>query len=465
MSLIFLIWFLSGFLMIYSGFPRADKKKTFEKQETLNKYATQIKTLAIDSVTPEQLTLSVLHKKPVYLYSNTIIDATTLTPITSFTNKALDSLIINDYNTTIKDKKIITDFDSWIPWSRYQKYFPIHKYYLADNTKTEVYLSEKTGTVVQETTSKTRWFARFGAIPHWFYYKSLRLNQGLWADFVIWLSGIGCIMCLSGLVVGIYRSRKWRKAKKKGLLGFSPYKEKWYRWHHIVGMTFGVFAFTFVFSGMISLLDVPQWQWIISSKTETNYPELWKEQANDINQFTLSIETLLNNPNFPNIKSVQYQKFNNTPYYVIQQEYGKPIWIDASKPEPTQKIFTTKEIEDIATQKFDKLNYKTTIMTESDGYYRGSTETVKFVFDDVDNSWFYVPLADPNSVRLLNKNERLGRWLYQGLHTFNFPVFEGIDWLRKTLLIIVSIFGTIISLTGVILGYRYFKRKIKKLHK
>lgn len=31
------------------------------------------------------------------------------------------------------------------------------------------------------------------------------------------------------------------------------------RWHHITGVIFGVFALTFVFSGMMSLVDIPSW--------------------------------------------------------------------------------------------------------------------------------------------------------------------------------------------------------------
>ena len=61
-------------------------------------------------------------------------------------------------------------------------------------------------------------------------------------------------MCFSGLWIGIW---VFWKNRKKGLR--SPYKKWWLRWHHITGVVFGVFALTFVFSGMMSLVDIPSW--------------------------------------------------------------------------------------------------------------------------------------------------------------------------------------------------------------
>ncbi len=72
--------------------------------------------------------------------------------------------------------------------------------------------------------------------------------------FMIWASGLGAIMCFSGLWIGIW---VFWKNRKKGLR--SPYKKWWLRWHHITGVVFGVFALTFVFSGMMSLVDIPSW--------------------------------------------------------------------------------------------------------------------------------------------------------------------------------------------------------------
>lgn len=461
LSLVFLVWFLSGFVMIYSGFPHADRKRAFNKQEPLKRHIASVQPFTTDSILPQQLTLSVLNGKPVYTYSDKQVDASTLAPIHSFSEKTLDSIISVSYTANF-EKEVLNDFDSWIPWAYFEKYFPIHKYYIKNSAKTEVYLSEKTGKIVQETTAKKRWLARFGAIPHWFYFKSLRLQKGLWADIIIWLSGIGCILCLSGIVVGFYRSRKWRKAKKRGLLGFSPYKKKWYRWHHIIGMTFGLFTFTFVFSGMLSLMSIPQW--LVPVDTSVNYAEEWREKATDFSVYKLSISEVLATPALKDVKTLTWRMINGVPYYLVQKSYRTPILIDAREnSEVKQKVFSREEIASIASQKFSNHTYTLDVMNEYDGYYNNPANAIaKLKFEDNNLSWLYIDTHNPDFTASLDKSSRLRRWLYHGLHTFNFPALEGVDWLRKTLLIIVSIFGTIISLTGVVLGYRYCKRKLKK---
>src|SRR5262249_26465532 len=66
-----------------------------------------------------------------------------------------------------------------------------------------------------------------------------------WAQTIIWLSLAGSVMCALGLVWGFYS-------------GFaSPYRG-WMRWHHYVGLVFGVVSFTWVFSGLLSM---DPWDW------------------------------------------------------------------------------------------------------------------------------------------------------------------------------------------------------------
>ena len=63
-------------------------------------------------------------------------------------------------------------------------------------------------------------------------------------------------MCLTVIILGIRSYYSYFKKKKKW---GSPYKKPAYKWHHIIGFFFGLFVFTFAFSGMMSLVQVPQW--------------------------------------------------------------------------------------------------------------------------------------------------------------------------------------------------------------
>ena len=63
-------------------------------------------------------------------------------------------------------------------------------------------------------------------------------------------------MVIAGLYVGIYTTVQARRRRKKR---FIPYKKRWYYWHHLTGLVFGLFTLTWAFSGMMSLADPPEW--------------------------------------------------------------------------------------------------------------------------------------------------------------------------------------------------------------
>src|SRR5205814_3466229 len=75
-----------------------------------------------------------------------------------------------------------------------------------------------------------------------------------WRQLVIWLSGTGCVVALLGLTVGIWRASPSRRyfLRRYNRRTWSPYVGTM-RWHHWGGLIFGTLAFTWVFSGMLSM--------------------------------------------------------------------------------------------------------------------------------------------------------------------------------------------------------------------
>ncbi len=471
LSLVFLMWFLSGFVMIFARFPKPDKKQAFEKSEMLKSYISEIKIP--EGLVSTDITLEVVNGLPIYTSKSSsfyspkpvTINARSLKPVLNFPERKLDSMVKARYQSNIAKKTILTDFDAWIPWSGFRDFFPIHKYFLDDDAKTEVYVASTTGKVVQESTRKQRWLARFGAIPHWFYYKSLRLHQGLWADFIIWLSGIGAVLCLSGLIVGVYRSRKWKRLKKKGLLHFSPYGKKWYKWHHMVGMIFGVFAFSAVFSGMLSLQDIPQW--LLPLKEKPDYQKIWDETVTDYSSFNLPLSKVLEDERFSDTKQIQWQKIGEKPYYFLYQNEGSPTIVKADQTDSVGlKVFDYNDLKQLIAKKFNTQIYSISHLKTTDYYFNPKKRVVaKVVFNDNNKTWGYIAADNPTKLYTNHKSKRISRWLYDGLHTLSFPGLSEVDWLRKTLLFIICILGTIISSTGVVLTYQYLTRLKKKWKK
>ncbi|PID89234.1 MAG: hypothetical protein CSB01_03060, partial [Bacteroidia bacterium] len=235
-------------------------------------------------------------------------------------------------------------------------------------------------------------------------------------------------------------------------------------WHHIIGLTFGVFVFTFVLSGMFSLADVPQW--LMPIDKSVNYKALWEEDSKDFEAFTLPVSTVLTDKRFANTKKIEFRTIDHTPYYLLYQDYKKPIFVAANQAADSNiqvKTFSYQYLVGLAAQKFKGHTYSITELTAPDNYYNPKQKTAaKLVFDDNNRTWLYINTLDPSHFRSIDKSQRVIRWVYQALHTFNFPKIGEIEWLRKTILIILLIFGTFVSLSGTILGYRFLRRKIKK---
>ena len=116
-----------------------------------------------------------------------------------------------------------------------------------DGAGTEVYVSRYTGEVRLVTTTKTRTLAWIATIPHWFYITPLRTNQPLWYWTVVVTSALGCLLALLGLVLGVTQFNKSKPFRWSNAVRY----QGWMRWHYISGVFFGIFALTWVFSGLL----------------------------------------------------------------------------------------------------------------------------------------------------------------------------------------------------------------------
>ena len=106
--------------------------------------------------------------------------------------------------------------------------------------------------MVLRTTRRERIWGYLGPVIHWVYFTPLRRNGPLWSEVVIWSSLIGCVMCLSGLVWGLWRFSPASRFRLKRVPSHSPYAG-WMKWHHYAGLIFGVVTLTWTYSGLLSM--------------------------------------------------------------------------------------------------------------------------------------------------------------------------------------------------------------------
>ena len=205
-------WFISGIVMIYHSFPRVSQEDRFTRAEILDTNglpAIQDVLLRLPAKTPPRgLTLNNPYGDPVFsigggrqrieIYADTNVVAPVI-------NYALCENRAVRWCTNRKITRVDTlhSLDQWIPLAHYKREFPIYKFYFEGPEKYQLYVSSRTADILQFTNSNNRFWAWFGAIPHWVYFTVIRGNQNLWTQFMYWACYLGMFMCFTGFVLGI----------------------------------------------------------------------------------------------------------------------------------------------------------------------------------------------------------------------------------------------------------------------
>lgn len=469
LSILFMLWFLTGFVMIYHNFPKISDQEKYRGLSVIDaSYSEEIDSLI------NYLSDANLHFETFLLKSKAegkfLIEYGTKENYFIVNDKKQSInrqsfADIQDYATRLNHAPIIrvdtlNNLDRWVPYDKHYKDFPLYKFYYQDENKSELYVSSQTGEGIQYSNTDSRFWAWMGAIPHWLYIFNLRHYTDIWKTVVIALSGIGSLMCLSGIIIAVRSFYKRYRRKKKIQ---SPYKSI-YKWHHVLGFIFGIFIFTFAFSGMMSLQKVPQW--II----KTHNPQLEKNVNNNPltilpNKYPLDYKDILEIYK-GEIQKLEWSIYGDKPYYKIVMN-DSLFFIDASVSNKSTKLYLT---EDDVKKRIDKIhsgsNYKIELMTDYDNYYihkryKYPLPVYKVTVDDPDKSLYYIN-PETTETRYFNTNIRARKWTYQALHSFSIKWFLDRPVIWNILMWISMIGGTMVSITGVILSLRFIIRKMKK---
>ena len=459
------MWFLSGFVMIYHSYPRVTKLDQLESQlPILGKLPPAEEMQAgfssnqfIQSLSLEmQLDKAVFHIRDKE--SSSTVWADGLKSVPDVNDQFLDKIAMQWNTSPIVRVDTLYEVDQWTLPKKSARIFPLYKYYFDDSDKSQLYISSTSARVYQYTTRSERIWAWLGAIPHWVYFTSLRENQPLWIEFVKWTSGISCIMLALGMVLGVRIFRKSRTRSYK-----SPYRKRWYNWHYLSGLIFGLISISFAFSGLMSLIDLPDW---LKKKPSVEAVKISRKPTElDLSKYILDYRTLIDS--IPKIKSIEWAVSYDRPYYRVMQD-DKTHLIDATVSEYIQPMqLTTADIKKDITLMHGTANYELALIEEHDDYYfNKNKERVPLpvfrviIHDDLNTHYYYNPKTLSRS--RYDDNTRLKRLLYNGLHSLNFKFLADRPILWNILMYFLMIGGSLLSITGVVLSFKWVCRKSKK---
>ncbi|HXD74249.1 MAG TPA: hypothetical protein VN628_10950 [Vicinamibacterales bacterium] len=474
LCLFFLLWFPSGFVMMYWDYPSVTPALRFSHLAALDPATIRISPaeaaakVRFDGRGPIRLTT--FAGRPIYRLGGrgeaSVVYADTGEEQVDITQN--DVARIAQMWTGQSPKTATVDAvdlsDQWTLQNRVGDLQPLWKFSWPDGQ--QLYVSEGIGDVIQYTTRASRIGAYFGAIPHWLYFTPLRRNGPLWSRVVIWSSGIATGAALLGLLIAVLVFSPSRRYRYAGAPASIPYSG-WKRWHTIAGLLVGVAAVTWAFSGLLSM-----------------EPFQAREESADAQKLQRALGSLRG--------VAPLERFSKSPQAAIAQlrglrvkelEWisiaGEPVYFATMSPGDTRIVpmggapMATLDPQALADLVGDGLKpypgARVSVMAQYDRYYldrrrAAPLPVLRVELNDTDGTRFYV---DPKSARVVGGYTApnfLERWLYHGLHSMNFP------WLynyRPAWDIIVIAFmagGTALAFTSLVLAWQVLGRKLRVIN-
>jgi hypothetical protein len=473
LSLLFLLWFLSGIVMMYWSFPSVSAKDRLERFPALN--SASIKVTPLDayrvlhsSREPSQVRLNSFDGRPVYrfrtgsderlVYADTGLEPANVRP-------EMLCRIATDWagpNAGQASEAPVTEPDQWTVQGQLRNLRPLWKYSFPDGQ--QVYVSGNSGEVVQYTTTRSRFWAYLGAIPHWLYFAPLRVHQKTWSNVVIWTSGIGTLATLLGIAIALWMYSPSKRYRNSGMPTGIPYQGQ-KRWHMIFGLLFGVLACTWAFSGMLSMNPFPTNTSAPAPPTDlARIPSALRGARFDLTAFSERhpSDALRAAADFAT-KELELATVAGEPTYIATSATGASLFIPLQGAPFTD--FGQARVAEVIQRAASPTALDIRLLTEYDAYYldRHREKPLPVLLITEQNSPDARYYVDPKTARVVgnyNSASWVNRWLYHGLHSLDFP------WLYKyrplwDIVVITLMLGcTALCVTSLILTWQVLQRKV-----
>jgi hypothetical protein len=462
--LLFAMWFLSGLVMMYVGFPELTEQERLRGLSALRigeAVVTPAAALAAlpdgaGKLPPQRMSLQTLHAstppEPVWR----ILDAQGHRHVVSARDGRLlgpfdagqAEIIARAFSGRPAARWVETlDRDQWTVPNGLNPLRPLHRIAVGDAADTELYVSSLTGEVVRDTTRLERFWNWLGAVPHWIYFTPLRADPPLWHDMVVWVSGLCIISAVSGLAIGVMRVRL-RSRYRSGAA--TPYRG-WMAWHHLAGLVGGLCVLSWIASGWLSM-NPNGWfaRGGIGPAAQLQY------QA-PAGAFPWPV------PSAPaGARELQLQWFAGHPLAVWRDADARTTVASAYTQQPTTitaeqiRIAAVRLVPNAPLQRMSMLHHE-------DIYWYGHHHTRalpvwRLEFGDALGTWLHI---DPDSGQVLGHSDRVARtrrWLFNAAHSLDFPwllqhrpAWDAVVWL-------LSAIGLLVSVSGVVIGWRRLRR-------
>jgi hypothetical protein len=466
LCLLFLTWFATGIVMTFAGFPRVGERDKLAHAEALRQESIRIPPSALKELATgaDAIELHALGSRALYTVRNadrtSSVFADSGERLSHLDEGTLRSIASGWLHATLSDSAQLNEVDQWTPQANRHGQLPFGRFRAYDEAGTEIYVSYVDGEVVQLTSARTRLLAWVGAIPHWIYPIQLRKHASAWRTLVIALSGLGALVSGSGLVHGLSVARIARRSARRTPLSVSPFQDPWLAWHHRLGLSFGLLAFTWVLSGMLSFFPFAR-----AAQSDPTAADVaaFRGAALDPRSFTRDLGDTLGHCQRSlrgAVKRVELLMAGGSPFYVCSDGSGASRILRANDSSPPSVTLATATMARFVRPLGKGAAVESeTLLQERDDYYYPTHFGPELAFPVLRTRFAsgLVTYVSPGSLRVVRRYSSSGtayRWLYPGLHSLDFPALYQRAWLWHPLIVGLLLGGGALAASGVWLSLR-----------
>lgn len=459
LGLLIIMWFATGIVMMYAGgLPRVTAQLRLERAGDID--LSRVRLTPADAVAVverragpgwlgsyDQVRLSMLLDRPAYRVNGEVVFADTgesLDELSVEQSRMVASGFLHVPDSRLTHMATLTSVDQWT----LQSALPLHRFHVDDDAGTQIDVQPRTGEVAALTTRRSRALAWAGVIPHWLYFTALRENQPLWYRLVVWTSAAACVLAALGLVLAITQFRRTRPLRLAGSIPYSG----WMRWHYVTGAIFGIFTFTWAFSGLLSMepfawtnatgvtvprdaltggpidfdrfavLDAARWDAVLDGRA---IREMEFARIQDEHYYVVRLAPDTSLPR-------ERQERLHQPYYVTGRREPNRLLVHAASMEVRGGPFSAGSVVTRLRARIpDAPVVESELLTEYDSYYYSRRQqtplpVLRVKFGDPAETWVYIDPEMSEVLAEVPRYARLERWLYNGLHSMDFAFLY--DW-------------------------------------
>ena len=477
LCLVFLLWFPSGIGMMYWEYPSVTAADRLERSPALDPSKILLSPAEaygkLESAEPSgQVRLNMFDGRPVYRFRagrfEELVYADTGEEQDQIPMEMVQRIASAWTSQPSGAARVdaVTDVDQWTLEGRIDNLRPIWKYTWPSGE--QVYISQESGEVVQYTTTASRLGAYAGPITHWFYFTPLRRHGREWSRVVSWSSGLATLTALLGLVVGVWMFSARRRYRYDGAPTSIPYRGQ-KRWHMVFGLTFGVAAATWAFSGLLSMEPFP----LPSPRESGDARAATGGRIQQALQTRMDFDAFAQKDPREALKQVAAPvKELNLTSIAGQSVYmatlgGGDTRIIPVEGEPLRGFNHDALIEFITTAAGPDRLSEIRVMDHYDAYYidrhkRRPLPVVLVRVNDDEQTRLYI---DPKTARVVGgyrASDWITRWAYHGLHSLDFPWLYDYRPAWDIVVIAFMLGGTALSVTSLVLAWRVLGRKLAR---